>query len=71
MSAGAAAVVATGWSIPDDAAGLFPTFYRELQDGESRDPAAALRSAQIEALRSAGWRSDPAYWAAYFTLGNY
>jgi len=28
-------------------------------------------AAQIETLRSGDWRSHPAFWAAYFTVGNY
>jgi len=27
--------------------------------------------AQLEAIRSGGWRARPDYWAAYFTVGNY
>jgi CHAT domain-containing protein len=68
--AGAGAVVATGWSMPDDASDFFRAFYRELQRRDAGDPADALRAAQLEALRSPGWRSDPEYWAAYFILGN-
>ena len=71
LAAGAAAVVATSWSTPDDAGQFFQRFYRELQRSETRDPAEALRIAQIDTLRSGGWRSDPAYWSSYFVLGNY
>jgi CHAT domain-containing protein/TolA-binding protein len=71
LAAGAAGVVATSWSTPDDAGPFFQRFYRELQRSEARDPAEALRTAQIETIRSGGWRSDPAYWSAYFVLGNY
>jgi CHAT domain-containing protein len=71
LAAGAAGVVATSWSIPDDAGPFFQRFYRELQRSTARDPAEALRTAQIETLRAGGWRSDPAYWSAYFILGNY
>jgi CHAT domain-containing protein len=70
LMAGAGAVVATGWSMPDDASDFFRAFYRELQRRNAGDPADALRAAQLEALRSPGWRSDPEYWAAYFILGN-
>jgi len=71
LMAGAGAVVATGWSIPDDAGDFFRSFYRELQRLQSRDPGEALRAAQIESVRSGGWRSDPGYWAAFFALGNH
>jgi CHAT domain-containing protein len=71
LMAGTRAVVATQWPIPDDPDGLIRNFYRRLQEHAFADPAGALRAAQLEALRSSGWRSQPDYWAAYFTLGNY
>ena len=71
LMAGASAVVATVWSTPDDDGIFFRSFYRELQDSPSHDPADALRLAQVAALGSGGWRSNPAFWAAYFVLGNY
>jgi len=70
LMAGARDVVATGWSTPDDVGVFFGRFYRQLQSGEARDPADALQAAQIETLRSGGWRSRPGFWAAYFALGN-
>jgi CHAT domain-containing protein len=70
IMAGAGAVVATEWSTPDDEGVFFRRFYRELQTSESHDPADALRAAQMAVIRLRGWRSDPAFWAAYFVLGN-
>jgi CHAT domain-containing protein len=71
LMAGARAVVATEWSTPDDSGVFFSRFYRHLKRSEARDPAEALRAAQVETLRSADWRSHPGFWAAYFALGNY
>jgi Uncharacterized protein conserved in bacteria len=70
LMAGARAVVASEWATPDDVGVFFRRFYRQLRSSP-RDPADALRAAQIEALRSHNWRSQPRFWAAYFTLGNY
>jgi CHAT domain-containing protein/tetratricopeptide (TPR) repeat protein len=71
LMAGARAVVATEWATPDDVGVFFRRFYRQLRDSSTRDPAEALRAAQIEALRSHDWRSQPSFWAGYFALGNY
>jgi len=71
LMAGAGAVIATKWPIPDDVGVFFRGFYRELQRSEFYDPAGALRAAQIETLRSGDWRSRPVFWAAYFAIGNY
>ena len=71
LMAGARAVVATEWATPDDVGVFFRRFYQQLRHSSSRDPAEALRAAQIEALRSHDWRSQPRFWAAYFALGNY
>jgi CHAT domain-containing protein len=71
LMAGARAVVATGWPTPDDAGTFFRRFYESLQQDENRDPAEALRSAQVQTLRAGGWRASPSYWAAYFAQGNY
>jgi CHAT domain-containing protein len=71
LMAGARAVVATRWTTPDDVGVFFRSFYQQLRRSPARDPAEALRAAQIEALRSHDWRSQPKVWAAYFALGNY
>ena len=47
LMAGARAVVATGWSTPDDVGVFFGRFYRRLGRSEARDPALALQAAQI------------------------
>jgi CHAT domain-containing protein len=71
LMAGARAVVATEWATPDDVVVFFRPFYRQLRRSLTRDPAEALRAAQIEAIRSHDWRSQPNFWAGYFALGNY
>jgi CHAT domain-containing protein/tetratricopeptide (TPR) repeat protein len=71
LMAGARAVVATEWATPDDVGVFFRRFYQYLRRSSTRDPAEALRAAQIEALRSHDWRSQPSFWAGYFALGNY
>jgi CHAT domain-containing protein len=71
LMAGARAVVATRWTTPDDVGVFFRSFYQQLRRSPARDPADALRAAQIDALHSHDWRSQPRFWAAYFALGNY
>ena len=70
LSAGASAVIASLWPTPDDTGELFVAFYRNLgrpadSAGNPTTPAAALRDAQLELLRSNGWRGKPSYWAAF------
>jgi len=71
LMAGTRAVVATEWATPDDVGVFFRRFYQQLRRSSLGDPAEALRMAQIEALRSHDWRSQPSFWAGYFALGNY
>jgi len=70
LMAGARAVVASEWATPDDVGVFFRRFYQQLRSSPG-DPADALRAAQIDAIRSHDWRSQPRFWAAYFALGNY
>jgi CHAT domain-containing protein len=70
---GAVAVAASYWPITDDEGELFLAFYKNLRENRpamAHSAAAALRSAQLEMLRSDGWRSDPRYWAAFFVIGR-
>jgi CHAT domain-containing protein len=64
MIAGARDVIATLWPIDDTASEpLFVAFHRELRGG--RPPAEALRSAQLEMMRSSDpVLRKPATWAA-------
>jgi CHAT domain-containing protein len=79
IGAGAKAVLATSWDIPDqdskDEGGkaLITEFYRASRAQPDRGPAFALQSAQLAALQEARWRhseSATATWAAYFLLGR-
>ena len=69
MYAGASRVVASLWSVEDNAtAELMKRFYRAmLHDGLA--PAAALRKAQMEMLRQPRW-TDPYYWGAFVVQGE-
>lgn len=68
--AGARAVVASLWSVPDRAtAELMARFYRSMaQDGLT--PAAALRQAQHSMAGERRWR-DPHNWAGFVLLGDW
>jgi len=69
MHAGARAVVATSWAIPDrDTAWLMRRFYSAMGDGLA--PDEALRRAQLDALGSLGSRAAPATWAAFVVFGD-
>jgi CHAT domain-containing protein len=75
MLAGADTVVGSFWPTPDDTGELFGEFYRELRsrfgwDTSGRAVAAALRQAQLTMLRSTSWRSNPAYWGAFYVVGK-
>jgi CHAT domain-containing protein len=75
MIAGAGAVVGSHWAIGDDSGELFADFYRyfgglRAAGNEQRIACQALRQAQLDALRSNSWRSDPKYWSAFFTVGK-
>ncbi|HKG97869.1 MAG TPA: CHAT domain-containing protein, partial [Pyrinomonadaceae bacterium] len=70
MYAGARRVVVSLWNVNDKAtASLMQRFYAGMLRG-NKTPAAALRAAQIEMLRTAQWRS-PYYWAAFVMQGEW
>ncbi|HYI11861.1 MAG TPA: CHAT domain-containing protein [Thermoanaerobaculia bacterium] len=71
LTAGARAVVGTLWEIDDDvSATLFLRFHELLRTGAS--PATALRTAQLEMLRSPNPRwKHPASWSAQAVLTNH
>lgn len=70
MYAGARRVIVSLWNVNDKAtASLMQRLYAGmLRDGKT--PAAALRAAQIELLRTAQWQS-PYYWAPFVMQGEW
>ncbi|HSD47976.1 MAG TPA: CHAT domain-containing protein, partial [Pyrinomonadaceae bacterium] len=70
MYAGARRVVVSLWNVNDKATA---TLMQRLYTGmlrSNKTPAAALRAAQIEMLRSGQWQS-PYYWAAFVMQGEW
>ena len=67
MMAGARAVVATNWPVPDTDGDLIPAFYRNL---EADSAAEALRRSQVEQIHSGTWQAAPSYWAAFQVTGG-
>ena len=75
MMAGAKAVVATNWPVPDADGDLIPAFYRHLQFNTA---AEALRLSQVEMIRSGTsstigsgtWQAAASYWAAFQVMGG-
>jgi CHAT domain-containing protein len=72
LSAGASAVVATYWPIPDGGGELLRCFYENLLHSNSKSTPAdrALQSAQLAMIRSRPPHSDPSCWASYFVVGR-
>jgi CHAT domain-containing protein len=68
LAAGAGSVAASLWPTPDDSGDFFVSFYKALQ--RDREPAGALRAAQLEMLGSGAWRARPAYWSAYYIVSR-
>ena len=70
MYAGAPAVLASLWQVDDEStAELMQRFYRAmLKDGLR--PAEALRTAQLDMMRSPRW-SAPFYWAGFVLQGDW
>jgi CHAT domain-containing protein len=68
LYAGASSVIATLWSIDDEAsAALMESFYRRLKQGDP--PAHALREAQLAIRQDPRWQA-PFYWAAFKLTGD-
>jgi CHAT domain-containing protein len=68
--AGARSVIGSNWATPDQSGALFGALYRNLSGDGGNSPAAALRAAQLEMIRSGDWRAKPGYWGAYFVVGS-
>lgn len=67
MTAGARAVVATNWPVPDANGDLIPAFYQHLR---TTSAAEALRRSQVEQIHSGTWQAAPSYWAAFQVTGG-
>jgi CHAT domain-containing protein/tetratricopeptide (TPR) repeat protein len=67
LAAGAHAVLATLWPVRDESASFFPGFYEALRTDPARNPARALRRAQLRALEAG---SCPSLWASYFLIST-
>jgi CHAT domain-containing protein/Tfp pilus assembly protein PilF len=68
--AGAHSVLASLWSVGDDStAELMTRFYGYLKAGKTKDNA--LRSAQIELIRTRRTSSRPFHWAAFQLIGDW
>jgi CHAT domain-containing protein len=67
MMAGARAVVATNWPVPDIDGDLMPDFYQHLRSNSS---AEALRRSQTQLIHSGTWQASPSYWAAFQVTGG-
>jgi CHAT domain-containing protein len=70
MYAGARRVIVSLWNVNDKAtAALMQRLYTGMLRS-NKTPAAALRTAQIQMLRTREWRS-PYYWAAFMMQGEW
>ncbi len=70
MYAGARRVIVSLWNVNDKAtASLMQRLYLGMLRG-NKTPAAALRAAQLEMLRTRQWQS-PYYWAAFVMQGEW
>lgn len=71
LGAGAMSVLATQWDVPDSSAQSVMTgFYAALKKSPAAGPAAALREAQLAALREPAARLRPTSWAGYFLFSR-
>jgi CHAT domain-containing protein len=67
LSAGAASVLMSLWTVDDEAtAELMTTFYGEL--ARTKSPAAALRHAQVQLLQQ---RPHPFFWSPFVLVGRW
>ena len=76
LAAGASAVVASTWPMPDEDGRFFRSFYQHFKAESQTAPsisalaASALADAQNEMRASNGFRHDPAFWAAYTVISK-
>jgi CHAT domain-containing protein/tetratricopeptide (TPR) repeat protein len=64
LANGSGAVVAATWPVPDTFAAQFMHDFYDALNRDPGAPAAALRTAQLQARKSMLW-SSPYYWAAF------
>jgi CHAT domain-containing protein len=71
MYAGAKRVVASLWSVQDQAtAELMKRFYGAMLGARGMRPAEALRAVQVEMWKQKQWRS-PYYWGGFMLYGEW
>ncbi len=71
IGAGARAVLATRWDIPDEAGKtMMVEFYRALRANPEGGSAFALQQAQLALLKDDNLRTKLEIWAAYFLVGR-
>ncbi len=71
IGAGARAVLATRWDIPDEAGKtMMVEFYRALRAHPEGGSAFALQQAQLALLKENNSRTNLNIWAAYFLVGR-
>ena len=71
IGAGAKAVLATRWDVPDEEAQTFMTsFYTALRTSPEGGAAGALRVAQMAELRGGNGTQSLSGWAGYFLLSR-
>ncbi len=71
IGAGARAVLATQWDIPDEAGKtMMVEFYRALKAHPEGGSAFALQQAQLALLKENNSRTNLNIWAAYFLVGR-
>ena len=69
LTAGAKSVVASLWDVDDrSTATLMEDFYQHLAKGESI--ATALRSSQVEFIKTYGEKASPYLWAGFEVIGD-
>lgn len=70
MYAGAARVMVSLWSVPDESTSvLMAEMYRGMLGKEKLRPAAALREAQVKMMKDKRW-SAPFYWSCFVIQGE-
>ncbi|HEX7086922.1 MAG TPA: CHAT domain-containing protein [Vicinamibacterales bacterium] len=68
LHAGAGSVIASYWPVEDQVHPVLIALHRELR--RQRDPAAALRAAQLDVLAAAGRDAPVRLWGAFVAIGG-